>query len=162
MPTQIQIRPCGPEDEAAFIQMNLQFIQEVRASNPYWDTLAVPGAADLGRVFREALACPEGIRIFIAELDGAVVGYANTWTVYSIWAGGKALILDDLYVDQACRNLGVGRRMLAFLADHARAQGFRRLQLHAETDNVKAHKLYREMGFQDEAMRFFVRPLQTP
>lgn len=161
MPTQIQIRPCGPKDEAAFIRMNLAFIQEVRASNPYWDTLAVPEAADLGCVFREALACPEGIRIFIAELDGVVVGYANTWTVYSIWAGGKALILDDLYVEPACRNLGVGRRMMACLIDQAKALGFRRLQLHAETDNARAHKLYRELGFQDEAMRFFVKPLRT-
>ncbi|HWQ08127.1 MAG TPA: GNAT family N-acetyltransferase [Holophaga sp.] len=156
-----QIRPCEPGDEPAFIRLNRQFIQEVRSDNPYWDTLALPPAEELGRVFREALACPEGIRIFVAEVDGAVVGYANTWTVYSIWAGGRTLILDDLYVDPPSRSLGIGRRMMAFLADHARAQGCRRMQLHAETTNARAHKLYRELGFQDEEVRFFVRPLQA-
>ena len=92
------IRSCTEKDKSAFVRLNLEFMQEVMASNPYWARLNQPSAEEMGRIFMEALTMPENIQIFIAELNGEIVGYANTWTVYSIWSGGKALTVDDLYV----------------------------------------------------------------
>lgn len=155
----LRIRACSELDEPALIRLNLAFMRETMASNPYWTCLALPSEAEMGRILREALATPERIRIFIAEAGGEVVAYANTWTVYSIWSGGKTLIIDDLYVEASHRKSGVGEQVMAHLIEHAREQQYRRVQLQAEPDNHRAHGLYRKLSFQEEPMLFFMKPL---
>ena len=49
----------------------------------------------------------------------------------------------DVFVDEAWRGHGVGKRLMAYLKGHPDLQGFRRLHL-ATAD---AHELYRQFGF---------------
>lgn len=153
------IRPGLASDEQAFVRMNLEFMSETMASNPYWKTLGLPSPEEMGRVYREALEVPESIRIFVAELDGEVAGYANTWTTYSIWSRGKILMVDDLYVSLPYRKRHVGEGIMTFLAAYAQERDYRRIQLLAEGDNHRAHALYRKLAFQEEDMLFFMRKL---
>lgn len=51
----------------------------------------------------------------------------------------------DVFVDEAWRGHGVGKRLMAYLKGHPELQGFRRLHL-ATAD---AHELYRQFGFTD-------------
>ncbi|SNS72416.1 hypothetical protein SAMN05446037_101882 [Anaerovirgula multivorans] len=78
------IRECNAKDESAFIKLNLTFMQEVMAENPYWTSLKMPTEEEMRNVFKEALSMPEHIQIFVGEIDGEVIGYANTLMVYSI------------------------------------------------------------------------------
>lgn len=87
-------------------------MQEVMASKPYWAKLHQPSADEMGHLFMEALSKPENIQIFCAELNDEMVGYANTWTVYSIWSGGMALTIDDLYIAPPFRGRGIGEAIL--------------------------------------------------
>lgn len=153
------IRTCLPQDEQAFVGLNLAFMRETMASNPYWRALDLPSTEDMGRVFREALEAPESIQIFIAEMDGEVIGYANTWKTYSIWSGGRILIIDDLYMAASHRKSGIGEKIMRFLITYAQERQFKRVQLHAELDNHKAHRLYRKLSFQEEEMLFFMQRL---
>jgi len=150
-------RLCTVKDRAAFVRLNLEFMQEVMVSNPYWAKLNQPSEVEMERVFMEALAVPENIQIFVAELNGEIVGYANTWTVFSIWSGGKTLSIDDLYVSSPFRKNGVGEYLMQQLTRYAETQSYKRIQLHAEPDNHKAHALYKKLNFQEEEMLFFMK-----
>jgi GNAT superfamily N-acetyltransferase len=155
----LTIRICTENDKSAFIRLNLEFMQEGMASNPYWAGLNQPSAEEMGSIFLEALAMPEYIQIFIAELNGEIVGYANTWTVYSIWSGGKALTVDDLYVAALYRKSGIGKSIMEYLTRYAEKHGYKRIQLHAEPENHKAHALYKKLKFKEEKMLFFMKPI---
>lgn len=153
------IRRCEPEDESAYIQLNMDFMQEVMSSNPYWASLRMPTEEEMKSVFKEAMNTPDEILIFVCEADGEVVGYTNTWTVYSIWSRGKSLIVDDLYIALDYRRSGIGKKMMEYLIEFAKNNGYRRVQLHAELDNEKAHGLYRKLGFSEEGILFFMKKL---
>lgn len=154
------IRKCDVKDESAFVKLNLDFMKEVMEENPYWTSLKMPTEEAMRAIFREALRMPESILIFVAEVDGEVVGYTNTWTVYSIWSGGKTLTIDDLYIAVPYRRSGIGKKIMEYLMEFAELNGYRRVQLHAEMANEKAHNLYRKLGFVEEEMLFFMKPIE--
>ncbi len=151
------IRECKAMDEPAFIKLNLAFMHEVMAESPYWSSLMIPTEEEMTIAFKEALSMPEHILIFVAEADGEVIGYANTWTVYSMWSRGKALTIDDLYVASPYRRSGIGEKIMECLIDFAEKNGYTRVQLHTELSNERAQGLYRKMGFSDEKMMFFMK-----
>ncbi len=153
------IRKCEAKDESAFIKLNLNFMHEVMAENPHWTSLKIPTEEEMKDVFREALSMPDNILIFVGEVDGKVIGYANTWTVYSIWSGGKSLTIDDLYIALPYRRNNMGQKMMEYLIDFAKQNGYKRVQLHAELDNEIAHSLYRKLGMNEEEMMFFMKQI---
>lgn len=155
----INIRKCEIKDESAFIKLNLDFMKEVFSVNPYWTTLKISSEEEMKDTFREALSMPEHILIFIVEIDGKVIGYVNTWTVYSIWSKGKALTIDDLYIEESFRNNGIGERVMEYIFQFAEQNGYKRVQLHAELDNEKAHNLYKKLGFTNEEILFFMKKI---
>ena len=161
MPDPLSIRTAAGQDEAAWARLNRAFMEEVAVSDPSWGPLEVPSPEEMGRTFREALAAPESIRIFLAEAGGEILGYANTWTVFSVWSGGKALVVDDLYVEAGHRARGIGKRLMEFLEEDARERGCRRIQLHADVGNAGAHALYRQLGLDGGEMLFFRKTLRA-
>lgn len=110
-------------------------------------------------VFNEAILLENKIKIFVAEYNNEIVGYANTWCVYSIWTMGESLIIDDLYIRQEYRNKGFGKEMMEHLINYAKSNKFKRVQLNTETDNIIAQNLYKTFGFSGEDMVFFMKKL---
>jgi len=160
MPGTVVIRPCEARDEAVWAKLNLDFMGETMATSAYWSTLGMPSVPEMTRRFREAMAAPGVILLFLVESDGEPAGFLNSWTVYSVWSGGMALTVDDLYVAPEYRRLGVGEKAMRRLVEYAAERGFRRVQLHAETDNVRAHGLYRKLGFAEEGILFFMKHIE--
>jgi ribosomal protein S18 acetylase RimI-like enzyme len=154
------IRKCDEKDKSAFIKLNLNFMKETMDENPYWTSLKIPTEEEMENVFKEALSMPEHIMIFVSEVDDEVVGYANTWTNYSIWSRGKALTVDDLYIAAPFRRNGIGEKMMEYLIEFAKQNGYRRVQLHAELTNDRAHSLYRKLGFVEEGIMFFMKQIE--
>ncbi|MFT5872831.1 MAG: ribosomal protein S18 acetylase RimI-like enzyme [Clostridium sp.] len=137
--------------------MNLDFMELVRKEHPYWDNLKFPSEDEMREVFNQAISSPNDIKIFIIEHDNIIMGYANTWDVYSVWTMGKSLIIDDLYICKEFRNKGYGKRVMNYLIDYAKSNVFKRIQLSAEKDNIIAQTLYKKLGFDDEDMVFFMK-----
>ena len=52
----------------------------------------------------------------IATLDGEPAGFALFYPDFSTWRGRPGLFLEDLFVREAARGCGVGRRLLSRLA----------------------------------------------
>ncbi len=59
----------------------------------------------------------------IAERDGAPVGLCLFFESFSTWDGRRGVYVQDIYVSEAARGLGLGRRLLAEAAAVSRARG---------------------------------------
>lgn len=102
----------------------------------------------------DVAADPAGI--FVAEHQGAVVGYITT---RSDPAAGKGRI-PNLAVDAAYRGHGLGRRLIEHALGHFRRQGLAYAMIETMAQNDIGHNLYESCGFQEVARQIhFARRL---
>lgn len=92
-------------------------------------------------------------RIFVADDDGAVVGYASVWArarAEDVWEGPQEYALvPELVVLASHRNRGVGRLLLSASEAYARSQGCECLRIASLAANDAARALYTSVGFKD-------------
>ncbi len=96
--------------------------------------------------------------LFIARLEGKVVGFVNLYPVFSSVNLTRQWILNDLFVAPVARQLGVGRALTERarqLAESTQACG---LTLETAVDNATAQKLYESLGWKrdNEFYRYFL------
>lgn len=87
--------------------------------------------------------------VLVAETEGRVIGMATGQTTISTAEGGFALLVEDVVVEAAWRGRGLGRKLLAALAEWAGTQGIGRLQLLADRNNQPALDFYQKIGWQN-------------
>jgi GNAT superfamily N-acetyltransferase len=83
----------------------------------------------------------------IASLDGKPAGFALFFPVFSTWRGRPGLYLEDLYVREWARGLGVGRRLMTRLATIALQRDWPALHFTALNWNP-ARGFYRRLGIE--------------
>ncbi len=121
---------------------------------------AYEGAPDQCRttaedIRREGFGARPLFEVLLAERGGRALGFAMFLEVFSSWEGRSILFLEDLYVEEAARGLGVGRRLLARLAAIARARGCPRLDWLVTADNPARDFYHRLGGAHMEDWRFY-------
>ncbi len=82
----------------------------------------------------------------LAERDGAAVGLCLFFESFSTWDGRRGVYVQDIYVSEAARGLGLGRRLLAEAAAISRARGGSYLRLSVEAGNDRAQAFYQRIG----------------
>ena len=83
---------------------------------------------------------------FVAETeDGKIVGFASFFFAYYSWSG-KALYLDDLYVQVSHRKQGIGKKLLDSVIEHAKKEKCKKLRWQVSNWNANAISFYRKMG----------------
>ena len=82
----------------------------------------------------------------VATVDGDVVGYALWFLNFSTWRGEHGIYLEDLYVQPAHRGRGLGRGLLATLADVCTARGYARLEWSVLDWNTPSIEFYKSLG----------------
>lgn len=96
--------------------------------------------------------------IFVAEVDGKVVGGITTWHDPEAGVG----YIPNLAVDADYRGQGIGRQLIEFALQH-----FRKLQLSVARIETLSHNetgnhLYRSVGFEEVARQIhFALPLSA-
>jgi len=100
---------------------------------------------------------PELVALLVLEEGGTPIGFANLMSVFSIWAHGKVLVLDDLYIKKEHQGKGHGREAMAFIEAYAMENGYKRLQFQSELTNPNANKFYESLGFAATDMFFYVK-----
>jgi len=103
----------------------------------------VPG--DRAAIWQQRLASPkDSQRVLVADVDGAVGGFACTYLdEHAEWGS----YLDNLHVDPAYRGLGYGRALLAGIAQLCARQATRRgLYLLVLQNNLSAQRFYLGLG----------------
>jgi GNAT superfamily N-acetyltransferase len=87
-----------------------------------------------------------GVFAHVAEHEGTVVGFALWFLNYSTWTGQHGIYLEDLYVIPALRRSGLGRALLAELADICVRRGYARLEWAVLNWNSPALQFYASLG----------------
>ncbi|MDF1792456.1 MAG: GNAT family N-acetyltransferase [Thalassobaculaceae bacterium] len=127
------------DDDAETVRRLVRALAEVQEAADY-----VTGTEDDLR--RDGSGDNPYFRAMLAErADGAAVGLALYYFVYSTWAGRPKLYVEDLYVDGDLRGTGLGRRLMAALAREAIAHGCIKLDLSVKTNN-NARDFYARLG----------------
>lgn len=92
-------------------------------------------------------------RLFVAEMDGRVVGFAAVLGRVEPEAPDQEqaahAYVSDLVVLPGFRSRGLGRRLLDAAEALAREVGTRRLEIGVLAKNPEAARLYRDFGFVD-------------
>ena len=79
---------------------------------------------------------------FVAEADGAVIGFVHGLPHPSTWSETGYCYLEDLYVDADARGSGAGRALINAVYQEAKSRGVSRVYWHTDKGNETARKLY--------------------
>jgi GNAT superfamily N-acetyltransferase len=88
------------------------------------------------------------IECLVAEVDRALIGYALFYPTYSSFSSAPTMWLEDLYVDEAHRQHGAGKALLAALARLAIARGCLRMAWIVLDWNAPSIRFYERLGAQ--------------
>lgn len=98
----------------------------------------------------KAILADEKRPIFVAERDGAVLGYAfcvhRQYLPESSMTDVKTLYIDDLCVDEDMRGAHVGKALYEFVLQYAKEQGCYNVTLNVWADNPNAVRFYEQLG----------------
>lgn len=150
-------RLCDINDKDCWIAMNREFMAEEIQDDGLWNSTGQADDEKFSNTFIEALDSDELISLMIFEEDGVPVGFANLMTIYSVWAHGKAMILDDLYLKPSVRGKGYGKQALKYVEEFAAESGYKRLQFQSEATNPNAMEFYISQGYSPADMKFYVK-----
>jgi GNAT superfamily N-acetyltransferase len=96
---------------------------------------------------RQSLFGPSpGAEVIIADADGQPAGFALFFHNFSTFVGKRGIYLEDLFVKPAWRGKGVGRQLLARLAQLAIERNCGRLEWAVLDWNEPAIRFYRGLG----------------
>ena len=96
----------------------------------------------------QVLIKSESDRIFVAEVDGTVVGYVHANDYLLLYAAPMKNIM-GIAVSGKCRRMGIGKALLERVEQWAKETGAAGVRLVSGGDRVGAHGFYRGMGYGD-------------
>ncbi len=98
-----------------------------------------------------------GYQMFVAELDGVVVGFTMVGPLVGgydfideakcLGAEEEVAVLHSIHVDPTCIGQGLGKDLLAVSVDHLRSEGYRTAVLETDLTNERARGFYEAGGW---------------
>ena len=86
--------------------------------------------------------------IFYAKNDvGEYLGFAQLYPSFSSVSAKKIWILNDLFVSENTRGLGVGKKLLNRIKEFAKETNSKGIALETDITNVNAQGLYESLGY---------------
>lgn len=98
-------------------------------------------------------------RALCATLDGKVIAVCTLHYMISTALAELICRVEDVVVDPETRNRGVGRKLMRFAIEQARADGCKRMLLDIKTNNAGARTLYEALEFEVEDELVMTRKL---
>jgi ribosomal protein S18 acetylase RimI-like enzyme len=136
-PAQVVIRPARPRDAERIFRIHLESLEGLDEEDLEW--------------FKAMLSVRSRRRkALVAEVDGRVVGF-----VISYKRRGQAYI-DSLAVDPACRDLGIGSRLIGELENLLASEGVEKVALSVKEGNLRALDFYLRRGYSVKGVILFL------
>ncbi len=105
----------------------------------------------LARLFIEQRLINNESVIFYAENENKEkVGFAQLYPSFSSVSVQKIWILNDLYVNESFRGLGIAKNLLSKIHHYAIETKAKGVSLETAHDNYKAKNLYQSLGYIEE------------
>ena len=137
---------AGPEQAPAVAALLCEF-------RDWWGN-AEPGYEQMLDSVRHIMEGRDGEYLLAARPDAMTaddpVGVAQLRYRWSVWKTGYDCWLEDLYVRESARGMGIGRALVMGAIDLAQSRGCRRIELDVNEDNEAARALYAACGFSFE------------
>jgi GNAT superfamily N-acetyltransferase len=140
----LSIRPATADDAALLSAL----IRELAQFEHLEDETVVTSE----HILRDGFGLNPRFRALIAEWDGQAAGYALLFDCYSTFQAQPGLFLEDVFVREAYRQKGIGKALLASVAQLALEGGYACMRWVVLDWNQPAIDFYRKLGaeFQDE------------
>lgn len=106
----------------------------------FYDTEFAPDIVD--GVWRWILDPGHPLTCWVAQQDGALLGFAHVREQPDTFRAGPSWFLDDLFTAGAARGRGVARALIAHATEHAASHGGGDLRWITAADNATARGLY--------------------
>jgi GNAT superfamily N-acetyltransferase len=113
-----------------------------------------PSDADYRQVFNRISTFP-GMELIVAEEGGEIIGSLVLLVVPNLshqalpWA-----VVENVIVDETRRRTGVGRLLMEYAINQARAAGCYRIGLSSNNSRKEAHRFYESLGFKGSSIGF--------
>jgi GNAT superfamily N-acetyltransferase len=143
----VEIVPVTTENAGALIGLIVELAE--------FEKLTPPSPEIQERLRRDVTTTPPRFQAFLAYLDGEVVGYIAFFYTYSTLLAAPTLFLEDIYVREAFRRTGVGRKLFSYCLKDALSHGCGRMEWCALNWNVKAMEFYERCGGVKMGWTFF-------
>ena len=99
-------------------------------------------------VRRRTAVLDNGQPFLVAEVDGAVMGYAYA-NLFRPRPAYRYLVENSVYIDQAAQRLSLGRALMAELIQRCEAQGARQMiAVIGDSANLGSIRLHKSLGFE--------------
>ena len=99
------------------------------------------------RAFFSRFLAPSGDGMLLGAWRGEeLAGYACLYWHFTSLVPAETVLMNDLYVDEACRGQGIGRALIEASARVARERGAHHLEWATAPDNETAQRLYDSTG----------------
>jgi N-acetylglutamate synthase-like GNAT family acetyltransferase len=141
----VEIRDARPEDAAALARLI--------------DQLGYPTSAEAVAARLQRLEASPADRLFVAELDGEVVGAASLHVSLTLEYDEPVAKLSAIVVDERHRRGGIGEALARAVENEARAHGCCLVFLTTAERRADAHAFYRRLGYEETGRRF-AKPLR--
>ena len=134
------IRAATPADAAAIAAI---YNDAVANTTAIWNEVTVDAA---NRVDWMAARMGSGFPVLVAEVEGAVAGYASygPWRAFD---GYRLTVEHSVYVDGAFRGKGLARALMTALIERARDAGLHVMIAAIEAENRPSIALHESLGF---------------
>ena len=132
------VRKAAPEDAETVLGLVVALAE--------FERLPPPDEAARQRLVADAFGTRPRFEIFLAALDGRVVGYAFIFETYSTFLALPSLYLEDLFVLTEYRGRKVGYALFRHCAQEALRRGCGRLEWAVLDWNTHAINFYERLG----------------
>jgi GNAT superfamily N-acetyltransferase len=138
-PNEVKIRSARPGDIGEMVAL-LKLLFTIEA-----DFRIDPGRQERGLSL--LLGSPRAV-VLAAEAQGRVVGMVTGQMVISTSEGAPSLWAEDLVVNPDWQGQGIGRRLMAEVAEWAAKHGATRLQLLVDQGNHTGQAFHQRIGYE--------------
>jgi GNAT superfamily N-acetyltransferase len=102
---------------------------------------------------RRTIQTAHGYRFSLGDGDREL-GRAFLYVMRNDLHSGPFGLLEDVYVDESQRGVGLGTKLVQEVVSAAREAGCYKLTATSRTSRPKVHDLYRQLGFEDHGIEF--------
>ncbi|RPI06041.1 MAG: GNAT family N-acetyltransferase [Ignavibacteriae bacterium] len=134
----MNIRRATSEDTTAIAELTVAFRNHLERATP------------TAKQFEESIATlltSSDAEFYVAELQEKLVGYVLQRYRYSMWICGIEATIEDLFVDPAVRNRGVGKSLVEYALQAAIEHHCLSICLDTNEFNEASTAIYTQLGF---------------
>ena len=96
----------------------------------------------------EEIDADKNNELIVAEKAGEVIGTLQiTFTPSISFQGGKRATVESVRVDEKYRGQGIGKELMRWAINRARAENCFAMQLTSNAERTDAHRFYEKLGF---------------